>query len=332
MALPTRKKASTLIALLVGGLAPPAILSGCGSSSGASGATKSVTSTTTSTSPLPGTGRPPVTIGDKNFTEQFVLGELYSQALRAQGYTVMVNRNIGSTEGTIQALTSGRLGMYPEYLQTWNTVVAGYKHSFHSPRAAYRAGQTYAVAHGLQLLNVTPFSSTGAIAVARPYAAEHGLRGLEDLRNVAASLTVGAPPQFQQSPTGLPLLEQVYGFVPAAFKPLLVGAQYQALDQAVVQAAYVGSTDGQLTSGKYALLRDPRHAFGWGNVVPIVSARVLSIEGPAFQATIDRVSALLSTRVMRQLNAAVDVSNQDPTAVAKQFLQAHGLVPAGSTS
>ena len=122
----------------------------------------------------------------------------------------------------------------------------------------------------------------------------------------------------------------MYGFVPAAFKSLLVGAQYQALDQGVVQAAYAGSTDGQLTTGKYALLRDPRHAFGWGNVVPIISARVLRAEGPAFRATIDRVSALLTTRVMRQLNAAVDVSHQDPTAVAKQFLQAHGLLRSGA--
>ena len=329
MTVASRKKASTLIALLLGGLTPVLALAGCGGSSGASGATQTSTSTTT-TSSQPGSGRPPVTIGDKNFTEQFVLGELYSQALQAQGFTVMVNRNIGSTEGTIQALTSGRLGMYPEYLGTWDTAVAGFKHSFRSPRAAYRAGQDYAVAHGLQLLDLTRFSSTGAIAVTRAYALGHELHGLEDLRNVAASLTVGAPPQFQQSPTGLPLLEQVYGFVPAAFKSLLVGAQYQALDQGVVQAAYAGSTDGQLTTGKYALLRDPRHAFGWGNVVPIISARVLRAEGPAFRATIDRVSALLTTRVMRQLNAAVDVSHQDPTAVAKQFLQAHGLLRSGA--
>jgi osmoprotectant transport system substrate-binding protein len=326
MPVASRKKASTLIALVLGGLTPLAALAGCG----ASDATKSSTSTTTTASSLPGNGRPAVTIGDKNFTEQFVLGALYTQALQAQGFTVMVNRNIGSTEGTIQALTSGRLGMYPEYLSTWDSAVAGYKRSFRTPRTAYRAGQKYAVAHGLQLLDATPFSSTGAIAVTHAYAIEHQLHGLEDLGNVATSLTVGAPPQFQQSSTGLPLLEQVYGFVPAAFKPLLVGAQYQALDQGVVEAAYVGTTDGELTTGRYALLRDPRHAFGWGNVVPIVSARVLSAEGPAFVGTIDRVSALLTTRVMRQLNAAVDVSHQDPIVVAKQFLQAHGLVPPQS--
>ena len=39
----------------------------------------------------------------------------------------MLNRNIGPTEVTLKALQSGRLAMYPEYLPTWNTTVAGYR-------------------------------------------------------------------------------------------------------------------------------------------------------------------------------------------------------------
>jgi osmoprotectant transport system substrate-binding protein len=320
------------IALAAAALLSAGGLSACGggkhpSSSSSHNATSS---TGTDTRALPGSGRPLVTIGDKNFTEQFVLGELYGQALRAQGYNVMLDRNIGPSEVTIQALESGRLDMYPEYLGTWDSGIAGYKRSFHTIRSAYRAGQHYALAQGLELLNTTPFSSTDAIGVTRAYALEKGLHSLEDLRRVAANLVLGGPPQFQQSSTGLPLVEQLYGFVPAAFKALDVGGQYQALDMGTVHAADVGTTDGELTSGKYLLLRDPRRAFGWGNVVPIVSARVLTAEGPAFTATIDRVSALLTTAVMRRLNAAVDVSQQDPTIVAKQFLQAHGLVPAGT--
>jgi glycine betaine/choline ABC-type transport system substrate-binding protein len=33
----------------------------------------------------PGDGKPEVTLGAKNFTEQFILGELYKQALEAKG-------------------------------------------------------------------------------------------------------------------------------------------------------------------------------------------------------------------------------------------------------
>jgi osmoprotectant transport system substrate-binding protein len=319
------------------------VLTACGASSSttsdgptqSSPTTTTTTTTTTGTSTgpqLPGTGKPTVTIGDKNFTEQFVLGELYYQALQAQGFSVQLNRNIGPTEVTIQALQSGRLSMYPEYIDSWNTSVAGYRRGFRSSYAAYQAGERYALAHGFELLDPTPFGDTDAIGVTFNYSVQNGVNSISDLTKVASKLILGAPPQFQTNPADLPTLEQVYGVIPQQFSPLAVGAQYQALDQGTVQAADVNTTDGELITGNYTLLRDPKHLFGWGNVVPVVPVRVLDAEGPAFAGTIDQVSALLSIPVMRQLNAAVDISGVDPALVAKQFLQAHGLVPVpGST-
>ncbi len=290
--------------------------------------TTTATRAATSTPVLPGTGRPPVTIGDKNFTEQFVLGELYMQALQARGFNVSLNRNIGPPEVSIQAVASGAISMYPEYLDVWNESVAGYKGTSASPRRAYGNAEVYAVAHGLELLSPTPFSDTEAIGVTGAYANANRLHTLEDLRRVAPTMTLGAPPEFQQSPTGLAAVEQAYGFTPAALKSLDIGAQYQALDQGTVQAAYVTTTDGQLYNRGYRLLRDPRAVFGVGNAVPVVSQKVLDAEGPAFKGTIDTVTGLLSTRVIRRLNADVDVYNQVPAVVAKRFLQANGLIPA----
>ena len=300
-------------------------IGGCGGSSGA-GTTDAPVSSPHTTTTSPGTGKPLVTIGDKNTTEQFVLGELYYQALEAKGFKVMLNRNIGPTEVTLKALQSDRLAMYPEYLQTWNTTVAGYRHGFRTAAKAYQAAQHYALAHGLELLNPTPFSNTDAIGVTAQYALEHRLSTVRDLHKVAPTLTLGAPPQFQQGPNGLPQLELVYGFAPASFKPLDLGSQYQALTQGTVQAADVNTTDGELTSGDYRLLKDPHHALGWGNVIPVASPRLLDVEGPVFAATIDKVSSLLTLGAMRRLNAAVEVSHQDPATVARKFLIAHGLV------
>jgi osmoprotectant transport system substrate-binding protein len=287
---------------------------------------------TTTTAQLPGTGRPPVAVGDKNtFPEQFILGALYEQALGAQGYTVSLNRNIGPTDVTIRALQSGTVAFYPEYIGVWVTDVAGYKRTFPSPDAAYQAGQRYALAHGFELLNPTPFSDTSAIGVTLTYAVQHGLSAIGDLRKLATGLTIGGPPQFENSPTGLAGVEQAYGFAPAVFKQLPVGEQYAALDQGTIQAADVNTTDGQLASYSYAVLRDPAHVFGWGNVVPVATQKVLEQEGPAFQATINKVSALLTTPVIRRLNAAVALNHQDPAKVAKQFLEAHNLLPANQS-
>jgi osmoprotectant transport system substrate-binding protein len=320
----------TVLAPAAALLATALALGGCGDAQPLASAPSSAT--TARAGGLPGTGKPPITVGDKNFTEQFVLGQLYAQALEGQGYSVQVNPNIGPTEVTLGALTSGRLSMYPESLGTWNTTVAGSKQSYRSPDAAYAAARRYAGAHGLELLRPTPFSDTGGIAVLVSYASEHRLRTIADLRRVAPMLAIGGAPQVQQSSTGLPAVEQAYGLVPAAFKPLEIGSQYSALDQRLVQAAVVSTTDGQLDSGNYTLLRDPLHAFGFGQAMPVVPAKVLAAEGPDFASTINRVTALLDTASIRQLNAAVDVYNQDPAIAARHFLQAHSLVPLGASA
>ncbi len=325
-----RRTAPFLIASCLCAVSVSLALSGCGA--GAHTPRTAPPSSTARTATLPGTGKPQITIGDKNFTEQFVLGELYYQALKAQGFPVLLNQNIGPTEVTIQALQTGRLSLYPEYIGTWDTSVAGLKEQFASGAAAYRAGRRWARRYGFDLLRPTPFGDTDAIAVTFNYAVHNGLETIADLTKVASTLTLGGPPQFQQESAGLPALEQAYGVTPASFQPLAIGAQYQALDQGTVEAADVNTTDGQLITGNYALLGDPQHVFGWGNVVPVVPTRVLQAEGPAFAATIDKVSALLSTAVMRQLNAAVDVSGETPQVVALQFLIAHGLVPPNQGS
>ncbi len=337
---PSRARLPGLPALALLTLLAGLALGGCGSNTGprastpTTSSTSSVSSATSSTSPgqLPGSGKPQITIGDKNFTEQFVLGELYRLALQAQGYDVAVDRNIGPTEVTLAALASGRIDLYPEYLSTWNTTVAGYSHHFGSARAALLAARRAAEPRGLRLLEPTAFSAMPAIALLPAYAQAHRLRALTDLRRVGGALALGAPPQFQQDPNGLPALQQRYGFTPIQFVPLEVGAQYSALDHGAVQAAVVSSTDAQLAGGGYRLLADPDRIFGYGNVVPVVSLRALRAEGPTLPRVIERVDRLLSLGVMRRLNADVDLRGQQPTAVATRFLKAHGLLGTASGS
>jgi osmoprotectant transport system substrate-binding protein len=347
-----RSRLATIAGPLLAILLPALGLSGCGSAginpstqaavahaattSHTTPHTTSQTTTSTSTttdgqtattaSALPGTGKPPIIVGDKNYTEQFLLGQLYMQALRAEGFSVTINQNIGPTQVTVQALKAGSLSMYPEYLDEFNTAIARYRHGFRTEGDAYQAGEHYAVAHDLELLAPTPFSDTDAIAVTDGYAAANHLRSIEDLSRVTDPVILGGPPQFQLGTPGLPLINEVYGVTPTGFRAVAVGDQYADLNTDVIQAADVNTTDGQLASGDYTLLRDPRRIFGWGNVVPVISAQALAAEGPAFQATIERVDDALTTDVMRRLNQAVDISQQDPAAVAKQFLETHGLL------
>ena len=157
------------------------------------------------------------------------------------------------------------------------------------------------------------------------YAREHALRSVADLAAIRG-LKLGAPPEFRQRETGLVGLERVYGIRDVDFSPLTIGLQYQALDDGKIDAADVFTTDGQLQGGRYVVLTDPKNVFGFQNVSPIVSSKVLRAEGPAFAETLNAVSQQLTTRAMQQMNAAVAIDKQSPADVAKQFLQANGLV------
>ena len=128
-----------------------------------------------------------MTIGDENTPEQFVLGQLYYQALKAEGFPVSLNQSIGPTAVIQQALANGQLAMYPEYLNTWDTNVAGLPDVSRSLREAYLAGQHYALKHGLELLNETPFSNTNAIAVTFDYAVENQVQSIPDLIKMSAA-------------------------------------------------------------------------------------------------------------------------------------------------
>jgi osmoprotectant transport system substrate-binding protein len=273
----------------------------------------------------PGKGKPAVTLGTKNFTEQFVLGQLYKQALEAQGFTVALKQNIGSTEIADKALRSGQIDLYPEYIGIFNTAVAGDTKAYPSAEAAFAAGEAYARRHGFTLLPLTPFTDVDALAVKPDYARANDLGSVADLASIRG-LRLGAPPEFRQRETGLVGLARVYGIRDVDFSPLTIGLQYQALDDGKIDVADVFTTDGQLQSGRYVVLDDPKNVFGFQNVTPIVSTDVLRAEGPAFARTLNAVSRKLTTRAMQQMNAAVAIDKQSPADVAQQFLQANGLV------
>ena len=59
--------------------------------------------------------KPAITVGTKNFAEEFILGQLYGQALAAKGFKVTFKNNIGSSEVIDTAIKKNKINFYPEY-------------------------------------------------------------------------------------------------------------------------------------------------------------------------------------------------------------------------
>jgi osmoprotectant transport system substrate-binding protein len=274
---------------------------------------------------LPGTGKPAVVIGDKNFAEEFILGALYADALKAQGYSVTLKNNIGSSEITWKALLANQIQLYPEYTGEILATIAGFTNNPTSATAAYNQAKAYAAKHGLTLLKKTPFYDSDALAVTTAYAKKYHLTTISDLKKLGTKVVLGAASTFATRFEGLIGLKKDYGIDPT-FKPIAIGLGYTALDSGKVDVQDVFTTDGQLaTPGKYVILTDPDHVFGYQNVVPVVQSKLLAKEGPDFAATLNKVDALLTFNAMQQLNKAVSIDQDQPAAVAAAFLKANGI-------
>jgi osmoprotectant transport system substrate-binding protein len=269
----------------------------------------------------------PIVIGTKNFTEQFVLGQLYKQALEAKGFKVTLKDNIGSTEIIDKALTSGKINFYPEYTGTALTVVFGQTRSEDSAEATYDAAKAKYEERGQTLLAMTPFSDSDALAVRKEDADSANLSEIGDLKGFKGGrLRLGGQPEFRTRTQGLPGLKRNYGLTSVAFVPFAGISPYEALDQKKVDIAAIFSTDPPLASGKYTVLDDTEAQFGFQNVAPIVDKALVDALGQEFVDTVDAVSEKLTDDAIIAMNAAVAIDQERPADIAEQFLRENGLV------
>jgi osmoprotectant transport system substrate-binding protein len=302
-------------------------IAACGSSDNSSTSTSGGGSTATTgasgASAQPGKGKPAITIGTKDFTEEFILGELYKDALQAKGYTVNLKKNIGATEIVDKALTSHKIDAYPEYTGESVATVAKRNEPAKSADEEYQLAKQFYEGRGQTVSEPTPFQDVDAIATTKAFAQKNGLTSMEDLKKLK-SFSVGARPEFKARQQGLAGMQKDYGLNNAKFRQLALGVQYQALDSGKVDSADVFTTDPQLASGKYTVLKDPKGIFGFQNIAFVIDKdKLAQLGGDQFMSIINGVNKLLTTPAMSAMNKAVAIDKQDEATVAKQFLAAN---------
>ncbi len=321
----TRPRSRPLLALLAL-LAATVVAVGCGGDDNSSSSSSSGGGGSSSASAdQPGKGKPAITIGTKDFTEEFVLGELYARALKAKGYKVNLKRNIGATEIVDKALTSKQIDAYPEYTGVALAVTFGKNVLTKSAEDTAQRVKALYEKRGQMVSDATPFQDVDAVAATKAYAQKNNLTSVPDLKKLP-SFTIGARPEFKSRFTGLKGMQDVYKIDNAKFKQLALGLQYQALDKGDVDTANVFSTDAQLASGKYQLLKDPKGIFGYQNVYFVINKdKYDALGGQQFMDVINKVNSILTGKAMQTMNAAVDLDQKEAGDVAQAYLQANNM-------
>ena len=268
---------------------------------------------------------PLITIGTKNFPEQFILGELYRQALEANGFRVRLKSDIGSSEIVDRALTAGSLDMYPEYIGVALSELAGNTARPSSRGDAYRQAKAFEEGRGFTLLAMTPFSDQNALAVLPAYAKRNRLRSIGDLAKVPGMVDIAAPPEFRTRFEGLVGLRRLYGLTrvqrdAAQDRRPVRGARQEAGERRERVHHRRPAREGPLRAAERPAqpVHLPERRAG--------DPQDLLRKNPALATAIDSVSSKLTTRAMRAMNASVSQRGEQPAAVAERFLRQVGLM------
>ncbi len=316
-----------IVRTFVAGIVAALLVAACGGTGSSSSSPGSSSSGQTASSPsatTPSTHGRSLTLGTKDFTEEFIVGQLYRQALEAHGCAINYKQNIGATEIVDRALTSGQIDAYPEYTGESVATVAKITKTVSSPQQEYLLAKAFYAKRGQVMSDMTPFSDVDRIAVLKSYAEKYGLVSTADLKKVP-HFTLGARPEFLARQEGVAGMMSVYGIKNFTFQSLALGIQYQALDSGAVNAIDVFTTDPQLASGKYTVLTDPKNIFGFQNLALVINKSKLSV-CPNVMTVVNHVNKLLTVPAMIAMNKAVAIDNQPAAAVAAAFLKANHLI------
>ena len=282
--------------------------------------------------PIHGFGEKQITIGGKNFTEQYILSEFAKIVLEKNGFEVILRTGVGSTVAR-RSLESKQIDLYYEYTGTAYTV-------YHKQRdrsimthreKCYDWVKKADASKGLIWLEPVKFNNTYTLMMRKKQAEKLGILSIGDLSDYLNEhpdrLIVGVNAEFWERPDGFKPLMKRYGFrVPYdKVKKMDSGLVYKALKEKQVDVSMGFATDGRIAAFGFVNLEDEKSYFPMYNPAPVVRASVLS-KWPEIPDILRPVSENLSTEKMQKLNAEVDIEHRDVHDVALQWLERGGLL------
>ncbi len=262
-----------------------------------------------------------IRVGSKDFTEEFIVAELYAQRLEAAGLRVERKFNLGSVKIAMAALRRGDIDLYPEYTGTALIDVL-HRPPMRDARALYAyVKREFAAQYKLAWLAPSPMNDSQGLATTQQIASKYNLRTLSALSRLAPQLRLGTIPEFVSRADALPGLQKFYGgFQFKDVKTYDIGLKYQALLQGSADVVTAFTTDAQIAANKLVVLSDDRHFWPEYHVAPVVREDALH-RFPRIAAALDSLAPLITDDAIRSMNAQVDVRKQEPADVAAAFLK-----------
>lgn len=273
-----------------------------------------------------------VTVGGKNFTEQYILADFARILLEENGFDVNMQTGVGSSVAR-QALEHGQIDMYFEYTGTGYTVFYDQddKSVMSDAEKVYQWVKDADAEKGLVWLEPLEFNNTYTLLMREDHAEKLGIASISDLaaymNENPDKLTIGVNAEFWERPDGFKPLMKLYDFqVPyGKIRRMDSGLVYQALRDGNVDVSMGFATDGRIDAFGFVVLEDDKNYFPTYNPSLVVRKETLE-KYPEIEEIFTPLGEKLSTKEMQKLNGKVDLNNEDVGRAARKWLEENDLI------
>lgn len=273
-----------------------------------------------------------VTLGGKNFTEQYLLPALAKALLEKEGFEVEVKTGL-STALARKALEQGEIDVYYEYTGTAYTTFFKQKDPavMNDPDKVYTWVKEKDADNGLVWLDAVQFNNTYTLMMNQTQAGELGVKSISDLAEYVKEnqkkLIFGLGTEFWERPDGFRKMAELYGLIvpPTNIKKMSDGLAYQALKENQINVGMGFATDGRIAAFKFVNLDDDKKFFPVYNPAPVIKKEVIE-KYPEISTILKPLADNLSNADMQELNKRVDVGHEAEAKVAQEWLKAKGLL------
>lgn len=260
-----------------------------------------------------------IVVGSKDFTESYLLSEIYALALEDNGFKVERKLKLGSSV-VHNAIESGEIDMYPEYTGTGLTTILN-QDPISDPQKVYDiVKKEYKEKYNIAWLEHSNVNDTEGVAITKNASDRlGGISTISDAWKHASDLKLAGNGEFMEREDALPLLKKVYG--DTQFKGSSVvdhALSFQAALNGEADLIGVYTTEGSLDNDEFIVLKDDKQAFPPYYMTPIVRQQVLDAN-PKMEEVINKVTATFTDKNMIKLNARVDINKEEYEDVAEDY-------------
>ena len=265
-----------------------------------------------------------ITIVNKNFTEQRIMGAMTGLYLESLGYETEV-KELGGSMLCFNALLNGNADIYNEYTGTMYSSIL-------KQTEILSADETYQICkdlseeqYGVTWLSPLGFNNTYTLVVTKEFAEKYGVTKISDLEPLASSLLVGGDSEFgAREIDGLPAVEKKYGMKFKDYKTMDEGLTYTALLNEEIDVDSAFATDGRIAKYNLIQLEDDKNVFPPYYCTPIMKQSFVE-EHPDIAVALNKLENMWSDSDMQYYNLMVD-EGDDVKDVAEKMLQDKNLI------